>query len=138
MVRKMTLPTKANDLVIYNAILMIYKSARGFAADVFTAQRARATIIRTRREDVALTAKLKMLNRLYDEQEEKQMMEKLAKTAAACAAALEQKAWFAALICGRQSCAVKQQGERIGSERREGPQRGCSSAAGGHYSSRYE
>lgn len=86
---------KNNCVAMYNAVFAVYESARGnadlreFAADVFTAQRA---YYNNKAKKAALTAELKMLNQLYDEQEEAQMMETLAKKRAARAAALQSKA----------------------------------------------
>jgi hypothetical protein len=86
---------KDNCVAMYNAVFAVYESARGneklreFAAGVFTAQLA---YYNNKAKKAALNAELKMLNQLYDEQEEAQMMENLAKKRAARAAALQQKA----------------------------------------------
>lgn len=86
---------KTESTAMYNAIYTIYESARkneklrDFCADLFSAQRDYYT---DKAKKAALDGELKMITTLYDEQEEKVMMENLAKKRADRKAALEAKA----------------------------------------------
>ncbi len=86
---------KTNDTAMYNAIFTMYESARkneelrDFLADVFGGLRVH---YETKEEKAAINSELKTLTKLYDEQEEKQLMENLAKKREARKAALEMKA----------------------------------------------
>jgi hypothetical protein len=86
---------KANDCAMYNAIFTLYESARKnerllyFVSDVFGGLREKHD---TKEEKLAIDTEYKMLTKLYDEQEEKQVFEKLAEKRAARKAALAMKA----------------------------------------------
>lgn len=86
---------KKNDTAMYNAIYTIYETARNnaslrnFMADLFAAQRQ---YYNDKEEKKTINAELKVLNDLYNEQEEKQMMEALANKRRAREATLQQKA----------------------------------------------
>lgn len=86
---------KTNDTAMYNAIYTIYESARknkdlrDFCADLFSAQR---DYYKDKEQSAAIDSELKMITKLYDEQEERVMMENLAKKREQRKAALETKA----------------------------------------------
>ena len=86
---------KANDCAMYNAVFTLYESARKneqllhFVSDVFGGLREKHD---TKAEKLTIDTEYKMLTKLYDEQEEKQTLEKLAEKREARKAALEMKA----------------------------------------------
>jgi len=86
---------KTSDTAVYNAISTLYDSARknetlrDFLSDVFGGLREHYD---TKEEKAAINRELKMITKLYDEQEERVMMENLAKKREARKAALEAKA----------------------------------------------